>query len=596
MQETYNDILTYTQDYSDLLLQTYRFLSKITSDIQFNWKTMTDKFNPEWNLMCSLDTQCGLNSSFLLDTLADKTIKPKTLEFHTPSSFKWYNIYRKKIASFIDLDKNGKININTPTLFEIGIPSQKVFPGHVVTFVAIPGSTGNTYYCMQSFVHQYTPKLKKLTEDEFILYITNFSFVFRSLDRTGTTTIHKNLWEICTWTPYNDKFSPVLLDTDFYVTITKAPLLTPSQIGVNYIKYLGIGYGIFLTLRFFIKDLFNISNKVCGCKFLRADDFKTEKSKCRELSGDANIDNTIYNKYRHKYPDVIGTRNEIINTFKLYEYISTVFKTKDPEEIVISFNRSFSTDLLDVNSSNTLARLEDFIKRFENSQIKLLVLRIEPYLGEIRRYFLCIFLSVVDSMYDAMKLQESQDNIQKSRISSRLISLSTDIIQNTPDYKNSLSWLQSVSPSFVPRNKNPVLDNYKIFEVISIVEFISNNIYPDIKYFFLNITQGKFVKYISEQIIADDDISKYFRSVIDKYNADNDYQTFISGFSHDTVLSRFSSSTILNFYFDSCDYKGNNNEKLSSFLVNFVDQPESYQNNVHKILLLASTKFVINIT
>ena len=86
----YDDILLYTQDNSDLFLQTYRFLSKITSDIEFNWKTMTDKFNPEWNLLCSLDTQCGLNSSFLLDTLTDKNIKHETMEFHTPSTFEKY--------------------------------------------------------------------------------------------------------------------------------------------------------------------------------------------------------------------------------------------------------------------------------------------------------------------------------------------------------------------------------------------------------------------------------------------------------------------------------------------------------------------------
>ena len=254
----YDDILLYTQDNSDLFLQTYRFLSKITSDIEFNWKTMTDKFNPEWNLLCSLDTQCGLNSSFLLDTLTDKNIKHETMEFHTPSTFEKYTYSKNKINDFINIDIKGKIKIKMPTLFEISVPVEDIFPGHVVTLLAIPNDTGNIYYCMQSFVHQYTPKLKKLSEEEFILYLTNFALVFRTVDENNNITIHKNLWEICTWTPYNDDFSETLIVTDFFVTITKAVLLPPSQICVNYIKYLGMGYGIFLSLKFFVKNWLNL--------------------------------------------------------------------------------------------------------------------------------------------------------------------------------------------------------------------------------------------------------------------------------------------------------------------------------------------------
>ena len=480
-----------------------------------------------------------------------------------------------------------------PTLFEISVPVEDIFPGHVVTLLAIPNDTGNIYYCMQSFVHQYTPKLKKLSEEEFILYLTNFALVFRTVDENNNITIHKNLWEICTWTPYNDDFSETLIVTDFFVTITKAVLLPPSQICVNYIKYLGMGYGIFLSLKFFVKNLFNISNNVCSCKFLKTGDFRKEKSKCKNHSGDHNIDNTIYNKYRYKYPNIKSdlTRNEIINIFKLYEYISIIFKTNDPEEFVTSFNKSFGSNILDVNSTNTLARLEDYIKRFENSQIKLLILRTNPYLGELRRYFICIFLTIVDAMYTAMISQNSRTPVH-------LNSLTNDAILKTPDYKNILFWLQSVSPSYKSHKKN--IYNYKIFEVISIVEFINNNIYPDIRYFFLNITQDNFIHYLTSHIndnsLITNGFSKYLESVINRYKLDKYYRKFIHGFSHDIVFGRFNSNTIFTFYLNSCDNKGNNKEQLSSFFVNFINQPETYQNNIYKILLLASIKFIITIT
>lgn len=574
-----DDMIFFTQDYFDLLLQTYRFLNKITAGEQYNWKRVSDEFNMDWSYVCSMDTQCGLISSFLLEVLSDKNKRSKTLEFYTPSKFSGYNNMIKKISAFVGIDK-----ITTPTLFEISIPSEEIFPGHVMTFITIPTQTENVYYCMQSFVHQYTPKLKRLTKDEFMFYINNYAMVFRSINKKNETTIHEDIWEICTWTPYNIKLTEVLEDTDFFVEITKIPLSSSHNININYIKFISIGYGMFLSLRFFIKNLFNISNEICACKFLRSGKFLSEKSKCQILSGNNDIDNTIYNKYRPRYSNIRGNKNNVINIFKFYEFISDVFKTDDPNDFVVSFNRSFSTNLLDPNSDNILLRLEDYIKRFENSLIKLLSLRIHPHLGETRRYFLCIFLSVVEEFHGLF------DKIDPSDYNN--VGLLSDQLHLSSLYKESLFWLENIN-----KNSGTEIEKYKIFEILSIVEFINNIMYPDIKYFFFNVRNHKFTPYIAEKIgDTNDDVSKFFQSTIEKYTNDDSYKTFVHTISHPDFSKRFNSDFILNSYFKNCDNKGINNSSLLESLINFINDPLPYGDIMYKILLFSAIRFTMNIT
>lgn len=544
--EIYVNMLSFFQEHGDILLKSYRFNEKYFHNNIFNFKLPQDKFNVDWNYSCPLSTQCRLTTDFMTTCFADKP-------------FDSYNISIKsdRVTPFDELMFKDIIQENSNFLVTVSIPSSKGFPGHILSFIV----HRKNIYCIQSFIFEYTPKYKKLSETQFENYLRIFTGGFKK----SNAQVDSVGYEISTWTQYDNAYTNILTKRNYNINVNIDELTDEIDALNMYLKYLSIGYGLFSVFKYFVRNLFNIGNKTCGCIFLKNGKFEKLTASCKEVSI-IDLNAHIYNTYNTKYKYLKGTKDHKHNMFKLFKYIEVLFKTDDPMNFKDDIEESFGNKILDVNSSTCLSNIEDYIFRYENSIFQPLKSIINSEQTNTTTYFIYIFLYLLHKLY-----------LQRDFASS-------------PIYNLNISWLKDISPT--QDNKN-----LEIFEIFSVAIILLSSHYSDIKELLSSVVNNKLEDYLLFLDTDDEQIKQNIQYFRDYYITNNKFKQWIRDFSNKSLnFKQTTYDDLLDLYFINCsNTTGDNPDIFGSTILSNLEN-KYHSNPFYLIYFLTAIEISHNVS